>query len=311
MIDLDAIRRDNPLPEIAAKLVALRAAGSEYKACCPFHADRSPSFTLYRDGAGTWRFHCFGCGASGDVLDLVQRAYAVALPEAARMLGGGEVPTNRLPAGRAAAERDDTREKRAAALAIWRRTAPAAGTLAEVYVRFRGIAPPYPPALRFLRLPCGNLGPIPCLVCAVQNWAGGVIGIQRIWLADDGHGKAKVAKPKLSLGAIKGGAIRLGDLDGTGCLTVCEGPEDGLSLAEMLGGPVWVAAGASFLPAMQFPPEVRSIVIGADNDPAGREAADKAARAFAERGLPVRIIRPLDGFKDFNDELRGGRDDGR
>lgn len=144
----------------------------------------------------------------------------------------------------------------------------------------------------------------------MRNVAGDLTGIQRIWLAHDGRGKADVAKPKRSLGQVKGGAIRLGDLDGTGCLTVCEGPEDGLSLLDMLGGPVWVAAGASFLPAMQFPPEVRSIVIGADNDPAGHTAAEGAARAYAERGLSVRIIRPLEWAKDFNDELRGA-DHGR
>lgn len=104
-----------------------------------------------------------------------------------------------------------------------------------------------------------------------------------------------------------GGAIRLGDLDAGGTVTVCEGPEDGLSLLEVLGPPVWVAAGASMLPAMMFPPEVRSVVIGADNDDAGDTAARKAALAFALRGLSVRIIHPLPGFKDFNDELRGGR----
>ena len=144
----------------------------------------------------------------------------------------------------------------------------------------------------------------------MQDVNGAVAGIQRIFLAPDGNGKANIAKPKLSLGQVKGGAIRLGDLDGSGRLTVCEGPEDGLSLLAMLGGPVWAAGGTSFLPAMQFPPEVRSILIGADNDGAGCAAADKAAQAFTMRGLPVRIIRPLAGFKDFNDELRGA-DHGR
>jgi DNA primase len=52
---------------------------------------------------------------------------------------------------------------------------------------------------------------------------------------------------------------------------------------------------------------VRSVVIGADNDPAGDRAAQDAARAFVLRGLTVRIIRPLDGHKDFNDELKGSR----
>lgn len=69
-LDLDAIRREYPLPAIAGKLVALRQAGAEFKACCPFHADRSPSFTIFSGGQ---RFHCFGCGAAGDVLDFVQR----------------------------------------------------------------------------------------------------------------------------------------------------------------------------------------------------------------------------------------------
>lgn len=60
------------------------------------------------------------------------------------------------------------------------------------------------------------------------------------------------------------------------------------------------------LPAMRFPPIVRSIVIGADGDDAGKTAALKAAEAFAARGLAVRIMRPSAGFKDFNEELREG-----
>jgi DNA primase len=303
MIDLGAIRRANPLPDVAGKLVALKARGAEWMGRCPFHSDRSPSFTVYAQGR---RFHCFGCGASGDVLDFVSRAYGVPLPEAARMLGEGHVPKLAFR-GRTmgAGSLPPASRTQPAALAIWARAVPAAGTLAEAYLRFRGLVPPYPPALRFLALPCGDSRPLPCLVAAVQEVAGEVTGIQRIWLAHDGRGKADVAKPKLSLGTIKGGAIRLGEPGASGCLIVCEGPEDGLSLAGMLGLPVWVAAGASFLPSLHFPPNVREVVIGADNDPAGRAAAEAAARAYAARGLTVRIIRPLDGFKDFNDELRG------
>jgi len=144
-------------------------------------------------------------------------------------------------------------------------------------------------------------------VAAVRDVAGEVIGIQRIYLRGDGKGKADLPKAKLSLGTVAGGAIRLGELDPSGMVTVCEGPEDGLSLLSMIGGPVWVAAGASMLPVMRFPPCVRSVVIGADNDAAGEQAARKAAQAFAMRGLSVRIIYPAAGFKDFNDELRGER----
>ncbi|WP_298290741.1 toprim domain-containing protein [Novosphingobium sp.] len=141
----------------------------------------------------------------------------------------------------------------------------------------------------------------------MRDLSGDVVGLQRIYLRSDGGGKANLPQAKLSLGKVTGGAIRLGDLDASGAVTVCEGPEDGLSLLETMGGPVWVAAGATFLPAMQFPPEIRSIIIGADNDEAGAMAADKAAKVFAKRGLAVRIIHPLTGFKDWNDELRGVR----
>lgn len=301
---LQAIRQANPLTEIAARLVHLRPSGGELTGCCPFHRDQTPSFTIYDGGR---RFKCFGCGAGGDVLDFVSRAYGVDLSGAARMLGAGDLPTAAISRGEFPASRIFRPERMAQARAIWQAAIPAAGTLAETYLRGRAIDPPYPAALRFARLRYGKEGVRPCLVCAVRDPGGEVTGIQRIWLADDGRGKAAVSQPKLSLGRLRGGAIRLGDPDGTGRVTVCEGPEDGLSLAAMLGGPVWVAAGATFLPAMQFPPEVRSVLIGADNDPAGRDAAEKAARAYQARGLAVRILRPLDGFKDFNDELRGER----
>ena len=256
------------------------------------------SFTIFHGGQ---RFHCFGCGASGDVLDFVQRAYSISLPEAARLLGAKEIPTCPQPVAVSADRPDRSRE----ALAIWNKAIPAAETLAQAYLMGRGINPPIPPDIRFHWLHCDNLGALPCMVAAVRDVAGEILGVQRIWLAADGIGKADVIKPKRSLGRVKGGAIRLGNLENSGVVTVCEGPEDGLSLLEMLGGPVWVAAGATFLPHMQFPAEVRSVVIGADNDPAGEQAANGAAQAFMARGLSVRIIRPLEGFKDFNDELRG------
>ena len=53
---------------------------------CPFHDETAGSFTVYGDTA---RFHCFGCGASGDVLDFVQRLEGLTLPQAIRRLDGG------------------------------------------------------------------------------------------------------------------------------------------------------------------------------------------------------------------------------
>lgn len=300
MIDIQAIRRDNPLQAIAGAQVQLHRSGNEWKGCCPFHADRSPSFTIFADGE---RFYCFGCGASGDVLDYVMRLHGLGMVDAARCLGAGDLPKSELPKLPPA----DRENRNGEALAIWEGAIPAAGTPAESYLLFRGILPPFPPDIRFSRLPYGKSNPLPCLIAAVRDLAGEVTGIQRIYLRGDGKGKADLPKAKLSLGTVAGGAIRLGDLDGSGVVTVCEGPEDGLSLLSMIGGPVWVAAGASMLPAMRFPAGFHSINIGADSDDAGKQAAHKAAASFAMRGLSVRIIYPAAGFKDFNDELRGER----
>lgn len=41
--------------------IVLERAGSRWRACCPFHAEKDPSFTVYADGS----YHCFGCGAHG------------------------------------------------------------------------------------------------------------------------------------------------------------------------------------------------------------------------------------------------------
>lgn len=60
---LDEIRARVPLSDIIGKRTKLTRAGREFKACCPFHKEKSPSFTV-NDQKGF--YHCFGCGAHGD-----------------------------------------------------------------------------------------------------------------------------------------------------------------------------------------------------------------------------------------------------
>lgn len=63
--------------------------GSEYVACCPFHEERTPSFTLFQGRKDNiWRFHCFGCDAAGDVIDFVEKIKGVSTREAIGILGG-------------------------------------------------------------------------------------------------------------------------------------------------------------------------------------------------------------------------------
>ena len=294
-LDLDAIRLNHPLAEVAGAVVKLNHGGKEWTACCPFHPDKSPSFTIFSDGR---RFHCFGCGAGGDVLDFVQRLHGVGLREAAEMLTGGDLPTIHVAFPPQGSDDSDRREE---AREVWIASDPIVGTLAENYLRTRGLILTLPDTLRFSRLRYGKSGELhPALVALVVDVGGQPTGIQRTYLNASGTGKAAVPKAKLSLGRVSGGAIRLAP--SSAALVVCEGLEDGLTLQQELGRSVWVAAGASMLPNMAFPAEVRTVAIGGDNDLAGRIAANKAAESFALRGLTTRVFFPVTA-KDFNAEL--------
>ncbi|WP_267394978.1 MULTISPECIES: CHC2 zinc finger domain-containing protein [unclassified Sphingomonas] len=314
---VSGIRDRFPLSGVASKAgVKLHRAGNELKACCPFHADRTPSFTIYADDR---RAHCFGCGWSGDVLDFVQQAYDVKLPGAIEMLDGGalrELEQQRAPAKPKA-------DMRPVAQRIVNGSVAIEGTPAEVYLRSRGITMDLPHTLRFARIPPPQIdgngvlaangpGLLPALIAIVADAAGELLGLQRTYLTKDGRKAAtkptdtdRKPKVKYSLGNVIGGSVQLGPAAAS--MLVTEGLEDGLTLAQALGRSVWVAAGTSMLPAMSFPASVRAIVIGADGDAPGEVAAQKAAEAFTATGRAVRIMRPTPPFKDFNAELMGKR----
>lgn len=295
-IDIDAVRLLNPMSTIAGAMVKLRKVGDEMIGHCPFHSERTSSFTIY---AGDKRAKCFGCGWQGDVIDFVRKVYGYSFSQAVDRLGGDALP--RAAFSPAVIDRAPKEDRTPEALAIWNVAQEAAGTPAEAYLRSRAITMPLPPSIRFTRLCYGNSGPVyPVLVALVQNVAGEGIGIQRTYLNPAGDGKAAVPKPKLSLGSIRGGAVRLGDP--VDRIVICEGLEDGLTLAQELNEPVWVSVGTSNLAALELPARVRSAVIGADNDNAGATAAAKAGEALAARGIAARIIRPLGDHKDFNSE---------
>src|SRR5512142_1026768 len=69
---------------IVGEYVKLRKSGAQnFQGLCPFHQEKSPSFSVH---ASRQFFHCFGCGASGDVLAFVQKIENITFPEALRLL---------------------------------------------------------------------------------------------------------------------------------------------------------------------------------------------------------------------------------
>ncbi|USU09990.1 CHC2 zinc finger domain-containing protein [Sphingomonadaceae bacterium OTU29MARTA1] len=312
-----SIRDRIPVSGVASKAgVKLNRAGNELKACCPLHADRTPSFTIFNDDR---RFQCFGCGEGGDVIDLVMKLYGVKLPAAIEMLDGGalrELEQQRAPAKPKA-------DMPPVAKRIVAGSVPIEGTPAEAYLRSRGITIDLPHTLRFARLAppliegngvlaANGPGLLPALVAIVSDASGNLVGLQRTYLTEDGRKAAVKAtesdrKPKVkySLGNVIGGSIQLGPPAAS--ILVTEGIEDGCTLAQALGRSVWVAAGSSMMPQMVFHEDTKAVVIGADGNAPGEAAAQKAATAYSALGLKVRIMRPDPPYADFNDQMMGVR----
>jgi DNA primase len=80
---LDRLRTAVPLVDTVARQVRLTKRGGEYTGLCPFHHEKTPSFTVSDDKGF---FHCFGCGAHGDVIGFVMRTEGLRFPEAVEKL---------------------------------------------------------------------------------------------------------------------------------------------------------------------------------------------------------------------------------
>lgn len=80
---LERLRQLVPLADVVGRKVRLTKRGREHQGLCPFHNEKTPSFTLNEDKGF---YHCFGCGAHGDVVGFVMRSEGLSFPEAVEKL---------------------------------------------------------------------------------------------------------------------------------------------------------------------------------------------------------------------------------
>ena len=135
---LDEIRSRVDMIELVGQSVNLKRAGENWKGLCPFHTEKTPSFTV---NPKRGIFHCFGCGVGGDAFGFLMRQDRLGFPEAVRTLAqraGVELPTQRTP------ESDGKLEglRRVMALAaqfytdaLWAKE----GAKAQAYIESRGV----------------------------------------------------------------------------------------------------------------------------------------------------------------------------
>lgn len=170
-----------------------------------------------------------------------------------------------------------------------------------------------PPVLRYhphvvYRHADGSLTSHPAMVAVVQAPDGTLVNIHRTYLT---HAGVKAAVPTVKKlmppavpGDTRGGAIRLFPAGET--LAVTEGIETGLAVHLGTGLPAWAAIAASNMRMLVVPETVRLVVIGADHDTAGLEAAKALARRMLAAGRRVKILTPACPGRDWADTREAG-----
>lgn len=286
-IDFDALAQRHPIATVVARKVQLKRAGKgEHKGLCPFHNEKTPSFTV---SSAKGFFHCYGCGEHGDVVDFVARTEGVSISEAVRLLDGDWKPAAS--------------------------SAPSAPSAREEYDPYAGIEAAEIPDSHEMFRPGDEIEAWnprkervwrirPSMVFPYR--AGGeLIGYVVRVEFDDG----KKVTPTLRW-------VRLADGRETWAVVPFDKPRP-LYWARSTGGQVLVIEGekaadaaARLLPiavctwpggtqgakhANWSPLAGRSVVIWPDADEAGLEAARDIARRLAEIGCAVKVARPPEG----------------
>jgi len=81
---INAIRERANIVQVIGEYVNLKASGKNYKGLCPFHSEKTPSFTVSPDKG---IFHCFGCGTGGNIFTFITKIKGITFPDAVRLLG--------------------------------------------------------------------------------------------------------------------------------------------------------------------------------------------------------------------------------
>ncbi|MFC0409254.1 DNA primase [Roseomonas elaeocarpi] len=135
---LEELRARTPLPSLIGRRTKLVKNGRQWKGCCPFHNEKSPSFYVYDD-----HYHCFGCGAHGDAIAFVMNTEGAPFRDAVERLAaeaGLEVPKEspqQVERENRARDLHDVME--AACQAMQRRLRSPEGQPALDYLRRRGL----------------------------------------------------------------------------------------------------------------------------------------------------------------------------
>jgi len=315
--DIFKLKQSINIADVIGRYVDLKRHGSNLFACCPFHDEKTPSFSV---NTADDFYYCFGCGSGGDVVNFVQNYNKCSFQDAVKILVGEDAFAD-ITAEQAAEiqkRRAESEKKRKAdqfkrwhdaekqALKIWNaaETIPPAGHdyLYRKHVTGHG--------LRVGAWPVYDGEQVQYITGALLvpvSVGKKIVSLQAIF--QDSNNLTNRDKTFLPGGKMAGGYFIIGEIDGADTFIICEGYATGASIYDAVRLPVFVAFNAGNLAAVaervRKAKPVAVIIIAADNDRfkehnAGVTFATDAAKKF---GCLVAVPEFDDGDSgtDYND----------
>jgi hypothetical protein len=276
-------------------------------ACCPSHAERTPSLKLEDTSDGRVLVKCFGAAQCSQESVINALKSQGLWPGRTEPIDHEELERRRLERIRRRAE--DGQKRLMRARSIWQGAkADPFENLVERYLAGRGINLRRPATLRSaLVWHPEEKRELPAMVAPICGSDRQLRAVHCTFIEHRGDGavlKADLDRAKIIYGLADCGAVRLASSTPGKPLGVAEGIETALSAMQLFGLPVWAAAFGGNLGRIVVPAHVGEICIFADRDRngAGQWAAAQAVRVYEAQGFRARIELPC-SFGDFNNAL--------
>ncbi len=335
---VEEIKYRNDIEDVISAYVTLKRAGSNLSGRCPFHSEKTPSFTVF---PSTRSFYCFGCGAGGDVITFVMRTENLEYPDALRFLAkrsGIEIPESETDSYARVSRERILEMNRHSAKFFHEQLKTDSRALA--YLEKRGLGPPLikhfgigyaPDSFTALTKHLTSLGykadeMREAFLCSVSkkngntydifrnrimfpviDVSGNIIAFGGRTISDD-KSEAKYIntsdtpafKKSRNLFALNFARSTCGEQ-----LILCEGYMDVIALHGAGISNAVASCGTALTDeqARLMAKYTKSVVISYDSDEAGQRAADKAFSILGKVGLDTKILK-VEGAKDPDEYIK-------
>lgn len=326
-----------PIEEVIGGYVNLKRAGSRYVACCPFHNEKTPSFTVFTD---TSSYYCFGCGAGGDVITFIMNRENLEYTDAVQLLAdraGLTMPQDRAVPQSSRRKRERMLEMHKIAARHFYKNLAAGGNDSVKYIEKRGLnmqsvkryglgfaKDSFDDLKNLLAAQGYSLQEMTAaglvvskngsyydkfrnrLMFPVIDLRGNVVAFSGRTLAEDGIPKY-MNSPDTEIyhkGNILFG-LNLAKDKNSGTLILCEGNIDVVMLAQEGFKNAVAPLGTAFTidQARRIAQYADTVVIAFDSDSAGQKATNKAIDFLKTQGVSVRVLQ-LQGAKDPDEYIK-------